>query len=301
MPSRPVPVTRRWRAALAVTLAVITFGASALAQARAPRGFIWTVERDGRTSWLVGSIHVLPADAHPFPASMERAFGQAKTLLEEIDVNDAGSLELMAGVLAKGMLPSGQTLATVLPQPAYQKLAKRLADGGLPIEIVQSMQPWLAEVTIDQIAWQHAGFDPNLGPDMYYRGKATEKGLAFGQLETAAEQIDFLAGEPLTAQVEQLTKSLDNGDVELTALRDLTAAWRAGDVPAIERILLEDAKDSPAAFQTLVVDRNRRWIPKLEGCFATGNCFVVVGAAHIVGSDGLIALLRQKGYRITRQ
>jgi uncharacterized protein YbaP (TraB family) len=60
-------------------------------------------------------------------------------------------------------------------------------------------------------------------------------------------------------------------------------------------------KDSPAFYKSIVVDRNRRWIPRIESCMSTGSCFVVVGAAHMVGSDGLIAMLRAKGYRITQQ
>jgi len=64
---------------------------------------------------------------------------------------------------------------------------------------------------------------------------------------------------------------------------------------------IQGMKDSPAFYQSLVLDRNRRWIPRIESCLATGSCFVVVGAAHMVGSDGLIAMLRQKGYKITQQ
>ena len=120
-------------------------------------------------------------------------------------------------------------------------------------------------------------------------------------LETAVEQIDYLAGLPLDVQVSQLQQTLTEGDAELREVREIAAAWRAGDTASIERLLLKGMKESPAYYQSLVVDRNRRWIPRIESCLSTGSCFIVVGAAHMVGSDGLIAMLKQKGYRITQQ
>ena len=105
----------------------------------------------------------------------------------------------------------------------------------------------------------------------------------------------------------QATQAATRTDVAVRPLTpvalfdDFRVAWRAGDTAAIERLLLKGMKESPAYYQSLVVDRNRRWIPRIESCLAAGNCFIVVGAAHMVGSDGLIAMLKEKGYRIVQQ
>jgi uncharacterized protein YbaP (TraB family) len=295
-------LVRRWRVAVALVAASACLSPAVAAQGRAAsRGFIWSVERDGHTNWLVGSLHVLPADAYPLPQAMEQAFGRARTLMEEIDVNDATSLDLLSVVMAKGMFSGGESLQSVLPPATYDKLAQRVAAAGLPIEAVAMMRPWMAENTLSMLEIQKSGFDPDLGVDVYYRRKATEKGVTFAQLETAAEQIDYLANVPMDVQVAQLKKTLDEGDAEIKEVQQIAAAWRAGDGAAIERLLLQDMKDSRASYESLVVNRNRRWVPRLESCFSAGNCFVVVGAAHMVGGDGLIAMLRQKGYRITQQ
>jgi uncharacterized protein YbaP (TraB family) len=288
--------------ALLVALLAATGGAAVLAQQRpAARGFIWNVERDGRTSWLVGSLHVLTQDSYPLPAAMDQAFGRAKTLVEETDVNDISSPEILGVVASRGMFTNGQTLETVLPAASYTQLAQRMGATGLPIDMVKLMRPWMVELTLSGLELQRAGFDPELGIDVHYRRRAAQNGMALSMLETAAEQIDYLAGLPLDLQVAQLQKTLEEGDTELKEVREIAAAWRAGDAAAIERLMLKEMKESPAYYQTLVVDRNRRWIPRIESCLATGSCFVVVGAAHMVGSDGLIAMLRQKGYRITQQ
>jgi len=267
----------------------------------AARGFVWSVERDGRTSWLVGSLHVLTKDAYPLPGSMDKAFEQAKTLMEETDVNELSSPDMIGIVATKGLFTNGQTLESVLPRDAYTQLAQRMTATGLPIEMVKMMRPWMVELTLSGLELQRAGFDPELGIDIHYRRKAAQNGMALNMLETAAEQIDYLAGLPLDVQVSQLQQTLTEGDAELREVREIAAAWRAGDTAAIERLLLKGMKESPAYYQSLVVDRNRRWIPRIESCLSTGSCFIVVGAAHMVGSDGLIAMLKQKGYRITQQ
>jgi uncharacterized protein YbaP (TraB family) len=291
--------------ALRVTVFALLAGAAvSVAPAQttpAARGFVWSVERDGRTSWLVGSLHVLTKDAYPLPGSMDKAFEQAKTLMEETDVNELSSPDMIGIVATKGLFTNGQTLESVLPRDAYTRLAQRMTATGLPIEMVKMMRPWMVELTLSGLELQRAGFDPDLGIDVHYRRKAAQNGMALNMLETAAEQIDYLAGLPLDVQVSQLQQTLTEGDAELREVREIAAAWRAGDTAAIERLLLKGMKDSPAYYQSLVVDRNRRWIPRIESCLSTGSCFVVVGAAHMVGSDGLIAMLKQKGYRITQQ
>src|SRR3954469_22930644 len=288
--------------ALIVALLATTGTAAVLAQSRpAARGFIWSVERDGRTSWLVGSLHVLTKDSYPLPGAMDKAFEQAKTLMEETDVNELSSPDMVGIVATKGLFTKGQNLESVLTREAYAQLAQRMSATGLPIEMVKMMRPWMAELTLSGVELQRAGFDPELGIDVHYRRKAAQNGMALSMLETAVEQIDYLAGLPLDVQVAQLQQTLAEGDAELKEVREIAAAWRAGDAQAIEQLLLKGMKESPAYYQSLVVDRNRRWIPRVETCLSAGSCFVVVGAAHMVGSDGLIATLRQKGYRITQQ
>jgi uncharacterized protein len=301
MPSLPRHLSTRTLRVVAITLLVASGAGAALAQTPPARGFIWSVERDGRTSWLVGSLHVLTQDSYPLPASMDKAFAQAKTLMEETDVNELSSPEMIGVVASKGLFTNGQTLESVLSREAYAQLGQRTTAIGLPLEMVRMMRPWMVELTISGLELQRAGFDPELGIDVHYRRKAAQNGMALSMLETAVEQIDYLAGLPMDVQVAQLQETLAGGDAELREVREIAAAWRAGDAPAIEQVLLKDMKESPAFYQSLVVDRNRRWIPKIEPCLATGNCFIVVGAAHMVGSDGLIAMLRAKGYRITQQ
>src|SRR5205085_10789469 len=152
-------------------------------QNRAPgRGFIWTVERDGRISWLIGSLHVLTQDAYPLPPAMDTAFGQAKTLMEETDVNDLSSPEMIGIVASKGLFTDGRTLDSVLSKEAYAQLGQRMAATGLPLDMIRVMRPWMVDLTLSGLELQRAGFDPELGIDVHYRRKAAQNGMALSML-----------------------------------------------------------------------------------------------------------------------
>jgi uncharacterized protein YbaP (TraB family) len=99
-----------------------------------------------------------------------------------------------------------------------------------------------------------------------------------------------------------LAESLKDLDSERASMAKLVEGWRAGDAPGVERIVLTELKQEPLLYQRLLVERNRNWLPKIEALFARrGHALVVVGAAHLIGPDGLISLLRAKGYVVEQQ
>ena len=148
-------------------------------------------------------------------------------------------------------------------------------------------------------ACSKAGLDPSLGLDQHFYDRATAAGKSVIGLETAESQIDRFDTMPESLQEQMLRSTLDEIDAENKEIAATVAAWRRGDAPSIERDVLLGLKKYPAAYQSLIVERNNNWMPQLEKCLArTTPCMVVVGAAHVVGPDGLLALLRRKGYRV---
>ena len=163
------------------------------------------------------------------------------------------------------------------------------------------MKPWMVSLTIQTLALQRIGFDPAFGIDKHFQDAASKAGKRFLALETAAEQIEFLDRLSPKMQDQMLRESIESADAEQAEIKAIAAAWRAGDAAAVERLALESLKDAQEVYQSLLVDRNRRWLPKIESCVQGRSCFVVVGAAHLVGSEGLVALLKQRGYTVEQQ
>jgi uncharacterized protein YbaP (TraB family) len=266
------------------------------------RGFVWKAERDGRQLWLVGSLHLLTPDFYPLPDSIEQAFTKSNVLMEEIDMSDASDPQFAAVVLSKAMNPPGVTLASQLSKETIALVTAWLAKLGIPFDSLQAMKPWMVSVTVQTVGLQRLGFDPEFGIDKHFADAAKRANKQLVPLETALEQINFLDGLSPKTQDLMLRQSVESNETEQAEIKTIAAAWRAGDAAAMERVALSDMKDSREVYETLLAGRNRRWIPKLEACSqANQSCFVVVGAAHLVGPDGLLALLKQRGFNVTQQ
>jgi len=96
-----------------------------------------------------------------------------------------------------------------------------------------------------------------------------------------------------------LSETLKELDTEQASMSKLIEAWRTGDAPAVEKIVLKDLQQEPQLYQRLLVERNKNWMPKLETLFTRRTrALVVVGAAHLVGPDGLLAMLKAKGFSV---
>jgi hypothetical protein len=275
--------------------------ASAPAAAAQGKSFIWTIERDGRVGWLVGSLHLLTPDFYPLPDAMESAFSRADTLVEEVDTSEASDPALAALVLAKGLYPAGTTLSTQVSEETLARLRSWLMSAGLTVAPFEQMKPWMIALTLQTLALQRLGFDPALGLDRYFRDASIETGKGFIALETAAEQIDFLDALSPRTQDLMLRESIESSDTDMSEITTIANAWRDGDVETVEQYALGTLADAPEVYRSLLVDRNHRWMPAIESCVRTRRCFIVVGAAHLVGPDGLVTLLRDQGYTVSQQ
>lgn len=288
-----------------VALLVVLWCAPGVAAAQAPagegKGFIWHVEREGRTSWLVGSLHVLTPDYYPLPAAVEDAFEHADTLMQEADVTEMGSPELVALLASKAFYTGAESLETRLSADTYALVQDRFARAGLPVEPVRLMRPWMAALTLFTLELQRAGFDPAYGIDWHFRQQVERTGKTFRTLETPAEQIEYLAALDDDAPESFLRAYLATADDQIRQVEELATAWHLGDTAILERVLLASLQESPRMYQSLLVDRNHRWLPAVDACLQEGGCFVVVGAGHMVGADGLVALLRQRGYTVEQR
>ena len=284
---------RRPAAAIAAALVAVSL------EAAPARNFLWkATAKSGGTMYLVGSVHLLPKDSYPLNPALEAAFKESDLLVEEADLGEMGVGAQMA-FLSRGMLPSSTPLDKVLSPATYALLTKRAAEIGVPVEPLKLLKPWMVAQMLEVMQWQKAGFDPELGLDKHFYDLAQGAGKSVQGLETLDFQMSLFDGMTLAEQDHLLAETLKEIDTEQANMAKLMDAWKAGDAPTVERIVLSALRQEPQLYQRLLVDRNKAWIPKLEALFARkGRTFVVVGAAHLVGPDGLISLLRAKGYSV---
>lgn len=283
------------------TTLVAQQGTLASAARPASHGFIWSLERDGQKGWLLGSLHLLTPDAYPLPSSMESALQSAQVLVEEADPDELKAPEAAAELLRRALYPSGQTLEAHVSAATYRTIIDRATAAGLPVQMVQQMRPWMVAVTLAAVEMQRSGFDPALGIDKHFRDRASVLGMPVQMLETALEQISMLESLGPTLQDALVLETLEGASTEALQAHALMRAWKAGDAAGIERILVDGMKDAPEVHRVLFVERNNRWVPKIEACLVKARCLIVVGAGHLVGRDGLVEMFRRRGYRVEQQ
>jgi uncharacterized protein YbaP (TraB family) len=277
---------------------------SATIEAQSPqKHFLWKVEAtSGSSAYLVGSIHVLTADAYPLPAAIDNAFAASKTLVEEVDLDEMSDPAMMMAALAKAMLTDGRTLDQLISAETYAEVKKRAEGYGMPIAALQRMKPWLVAVTLMAPTLQSAGFKPELGVDRHFFDRAKEKNMKRQGLETLAYQLDRFDQMSPKLQEDLLKATIDDLDTQVAGVNDMVKAWTSGDVAMVEKLTLTAFLESPELYQRLLLERNQNWVPHIERCLTdNAACFVVVGAAHLVGKDGLPALLTKKGYTVSQQ
>jgi len=297
----PTTRSRRfsWRRVLARQAVCLAVATLAIVQAAEAKTFAWKITGKGGVVYLVGSVHVLSADFYPVDPALDAAYKDADLLVEELDLAEMADPTSQMAMLSRGMLPSATPLDKVISPETYTLVSKRITDLGLPMEPFKLLKPWTIALMLQAVEWQHAGLDPELGLDKHFYDRAqTDKKTVQG-LETTEFQISRFDGMTMAQQERLLAESLKDVDAEMANMTKLVTAWRAGDVASVENIVLTEIKDDPMLYQRLLVERNKTWLPKIEALFARrGHAFVVVGAAHLVGPDGVVAMLRAKGYKV---
>lgn len=262
----------------------------------------WEVRGRSNTVWLFGSVHVLHASDTALPAVANDAYGKAEKVVEELVLDEV--LQDLSGAAGEKLqfLPEGQTLAGVLGPELHAKLQQESQRLGFDASLLSRMQPWLVAQQIETLRLLRAGFNPLDGVDMQIAQRARQDGKPLIGLETAADQLGIFAGLSMDEQREFLRDTLDETNSE-TELRELMTAWRNGDLKTLQDALRKGAEESPVLFRKLTVDRNRRWIPQIEKMLQdpSNDYLVVTGALHMVGSDGLVEMLRRKGYTVVQK
>lgn len=264
---------------------------------------MWEVKHGGNTVYLVGSMHIADDSFYPLRSEFEDAFAEADYLGVEIDLSKAADEANQKLILDMGMYQDGTTLKDHVSKETYAKLEDILQQNGLEPNAFDVFKPWVVESTISTLKSMQSGYEASAGIDLYFIQKAIERKLPVLELETYESQLSMLDGFSSELQEKNLNTALDNFDVSAELVDDMAAMWKSGD----DQKLLEFTEsmiEDPEYYKAMLTDRNIVMADKIDGYLKSdkkAEYFIVVGAAHFAGKDGIVQLLQDKGYSVVRK
>jgi uncharacterized protein YbaP (TraB family) len=260
---------------------------------------VWVVHGSHSTVVLFGSVHILPPDLNWEPAKLKRAVAHARELWFEIPLDNASMAAASLAAETQGLQPPGQTLSAELSPQDQVRLAKLAQAYAIPMEELDRLKPWLAEIRLSVASYRDLGASRDLGVEhqILEGARPDARQCAF---ETPEEQIGYLAQGTTPDQIASLEETFDELEAGSASFQRLIHAWIAGDLKALNVEALEPlAKASPGIYRTMVVQRNAHWLKTiLARLDQPGDAVIVVGVGHLIGPDGLPGLLRAQGIRV---
>lgn len=266
--------------------------AACAAQPPAPAPALWRIADADSEIWLFGTVHVLPPDLRWESPAVAAAFAAADELVTET------ALEARPDMSA-GFLPPGQSLSSLLPPADRALLARAAAVNRLDPIALERMRPWLAAVQISYARAERAGHTPTAGVETVLGARARASGKRLSHLESPEAQLRTLSDLPQAVQLRFLSATLSQENPGMLA--DMDRAWAGGRLDELARLLDEQWREAgPDLHQAVILRRNRLWAEAIAARLAgEGRIFVAVGAAHLVGDDSVVELLRARGIAVT--
>jgi uncharacterized protein YbaP (TraB family) len=262
---------------------------------------VWVASSSKATVYLAGSFHMLRASDYPLPAEFFAAYQDSRKIIFEIPPGETEKQEYMGKLLSLAIYSDGTTLKEHVTTAAYAKAESFCKERNYPLEQYQLFKPAFFVMTLTVLEMNKIGADPQKGIDNFFKEKAMQDGKATGSLETMDQQINLLTSMDASLGSDQILESIEELKQVEVMLGELLAVWRKGDEAKMEDLYIKELKLYPKLYQALIVDRNNKWMKNIEGYLnGSGNTMVVVGAAHLVGADGLINLLRKRGYKVVK-
>jgi uncharacterized protein len=265
------------------------------------RSFLWKVSQGENSIYLLGSIHYLRKEHFPLRPSILDALDQSKRLVLEIDLDSLSPATTQRVTLEKALYGDGTTLAQNIDPDTYRLAAERASQLGLDIKVLSPMKPWFVALTMTAFKLRQLGLDAALGVDRQLAERAKRSGKPINGLETFEFQLDIfdrLSKREQEMMLRETVAELERLDHNIARI---VQAWLDGDGAALEKLMLAGMREYPDLYQRLIVERNRRWLPEIEKIIAAGGAMVVVGAGHLVGQDGVIELLKSRGYTLEQK
>ncbi len=270
------------------------------------RSLLYKVSSKKNTVYILGSIHLAKPELYPLDRTIIKAYDKSDVLVVEVDPSSEESISVMHDVMSDfGIYPSGMSLQTQLGENTYSSLLDYAKKRGLSVDKMQRMRPWVLILQLTAEEMLRLGYSPELGIDKYFLDKARSENKPVIELETAAEQMALLSKDDEAFQEKLLQYTLESMIELEPMLESMFDSWKKGDSGALEKLTSLPLHEDPCLqeiYDALIIRRNYKMSETIESFLKSDKVhFVVVGSGHVVGKEGIVNLLKEKGYILTQE
>jgi uncharacterized protein YbaP (TraB family) len=263
---------------------------------------LWELHGKRNTVYLLGSIHVLRPRDYPLAPALLEAYGNARSVLMEVNLEEIGVAEVQTEMLSSAMLSEGKTLTGILGAERYARAEALAREVGVDLSLFDQFAPWFVAEAISQQQLTQLGFAPESGIEMYFMARARTDGKSMAGLETVHDQISVFENMSMDTQADYLLSSLEQAHGLAAEVDSMVSAWQRGDTQWFANELQSEFGRDPRLYQSVLVARNRKWVPKIEALLNDDkNYLVIVGTGHLVGPGSVIDLLKKDGIGATQR
>lgn len=266
------------------------------------RGSVWLVEgAQGGRLFLCGTIHLLREQDYPLAEIYGTAYEQSDELIFELPPGTSQSGALASRMAELGRLPNGERLEDLVEEGDWNRVVAWGKKRGLDRSAINGFRPWYLSLIMVSLEYAHLGATPDRGVEQVFEERASRDGKLGRGLETAEFQLQLFAGMSAGQEKAILRQTLDELDTVEAEFEQMIGYWKDGNIDELHELLMREAQQYPDLMDAFLVKRNRAWLPPLVAVLESGGrAMVLVGAGHLGGPEGLIALLEGKGYRVRR-
>jgi len=262
---------------------------------------VWKISKGNNYFYLGGTIHLLSANDHPLPIEFEAAYLDANKIVFETDLLETQTQRFQTKMMAAMTYSDQRTLKGELSPEVYQKLESFMSTREIPISPYSKFKPWAIALVMTMSEYQRLGMKQEFGVDRFYNNRAIADNKKVVGLETADEQLSFISSMQRVdpdITIEYTLSDLEGLPEFITLMKK---SWRSGDVNAFENseYVVRMKTEFPEVYNTLLVKRNNNWMDKLPSFIEDSSReFVLVGAMHLNGKEGLLNQLELEGFEV---
>lgn len=264
-------------------------------------GSVWVVDRAGQPGrlFLCGTIHILRESDYPLSPGYEAAYNHSDKLVLELPPGSGDGPAMASRMRELGQYAADTSLEANVTKETWAAVKKWASTHGVEASSLNRFRPWFVALMITSTEYGALGAKPDKGVDQYFEARAERDAKPAEGLETVEFQLQLFSKLTQEQQMNMLEQTLAEVSTISQEYDKMISAWKNGELDALHEMLFREAERYPELMDLFLKNRNLAWIDRLDTMLKKGEkAMILVGTGHLTASDGLIQLLKDRGYRV---